>query len=155
MLKSFRELAAQPDAPLRAIPVNARDAVQWLAQAQTKLQDAGHPAISNGTRMDASWDAVLLASMAVACAEGWRVTSDRGHHVVVLEGACHALQLGESRFDELDTLRDWRNRKYRPGYTVDEDELQEAMAWIVPFLADVAGWFDRKHRGLLRRGLAV
>ena len=24
-----------------------------------------------------------------------------------------------------------------------------------PFLADVAGWFDRKHRGLLRRGHAV
>ncbi|MDH0864444.1 hypothetical protein [Mitsuaria sp. GD03876] len=87
MLKSFRELAAQPDAPLRAIAVNARDAIQWLGQAQTKLRDARHPAISNGTRMDASWD-------------------------------------------------------------------DEAMAWVVPFLDDVAAWFEKNHRGLLQRGLA-
>lgn len=154
MLKSFRELAAQPDAPLRPLAVNARDAVQWLAQSQIKLQDARQPLISNGTRMDVSWDAVLLACMAVACAEGWRVTSDRGHHVVVLEGACHALALGDVRFDELDILRDWRNRKYRAGFTVEDSELEEALEWVIAFLSDVARWYESEHRELLRRGLA-
>lgn len=154
MLKSFQELAAQPDAPLRALAVNARDSVHWLEEAQTKLQDAPHPEISSGTRMDASWDAVLQACMAVACAQGWRATSDRGHHAVVLEGACHALGLGDVRFDELDILRDWRNRKYRPGFSVEDGELDEALEWVVAFLDDVAAWFAREHRGLLQRGLA-
>ncbi len=154
MLKSFRELATQLDAPLRPLAVNARDAVQWLAQAQIKLQDARQAVISNGTRMDVSWDAVLLACMAVACAEGWRVTSDRGHHVVVLEGACEAMGLGEIRFDELDILRDWRNRKYRAGFTVEDSELEEALEWVGVFLEDVARWYRAQHRDLLQRGLA-
>ncbi|OWQ90356.1 hypothetical protein CDN99_13420 [Roseateles aquatilis] len=134
--------------------VNARDVVQWLSQSQAKLQDAGQTTISNGTRMDATWDAVLLACMAVACAQGWRMTSDRGHHVVVLEGACHALGLSELRFDELDILRDWRNRKYRAGYSVDTDELAEALEWVAPFLRDVATWFDENHRAMIKRGVA-
>ncbi len=154
MPKSFQELAAGPDAPLKPLAVNARDVVQWLHQAQAKLEDARQPAISNGTRMDAAWDAVLLSCMAVACAQGWRVTSDRGHHAVALEGAAHALAIGERRFDELDILRDWRNRKYRPGYVVETEELNEALDWVAPFLTDVATWFDRQHRGLIQRGVA-
>lgn len=154
MLKSFQELARLPDAPLRALAVNARDVVQWLVESQTKLDDARHPAISNGTRMDAAWDAVLMTCLAVACAQGWRATSDRGHHVVVLEGACQALGLSEARFDELDTLRDWRNRKYRAGHAVDDAELQEALDWVEPFLTEGAEWFGRQHRDLMQRGMA-
>lgn len=30
-------------------------------------------------------DTVLLASLAVACAEGWRATSDKGHHAVLMK----------------------------------------------------------------------
>jgi hypothetical protein len=82
MLKSFRQLAAEPGAPLKSQPENARDVVAWLQQAQVKLQDARQAIVSPGTRMDAAWDAVLLSSLAVACAEGWRATSDRGHHAV-------------------------------------------------------------------------
>ena len=76
--------------------------VAWLQQAQVKLRDARQTIVSPGTRMDAAWDAVLLASLAVACAEGWRATSDRGHHAVAFEGAAHAAGLGQARFDPVN-----------------------------------------------------
>jgi hypothetical protein len=56
-------------------------------------------------------------------------------------------------FDELDTLRDWRNRKYRAGFQVDTDELTEALGLVESFLKTVANWFAEHHAKLLTRGL--
>jgi tellurite resistance protein len=138
---SFQELAAEPGAPLKRQPANGRDAVHWLKQASVKLVDAQQSVISANTRMDAAWDAVLMACLAVACAEGWRATSDKGHHQVVLEGTAAAIGLSQFRLDELDTLRDWRNRKYRAGFNVEPEELAEAIAWVAPFLDEVGAGF--------------
>lgn len=154
MPRSFKQLAAEPDAPLKPQPANARDVVAWLQQAQVKLQDARQAAVSPGTRMDAAWDAVLMTSLAVACAEGWRATSDRGHHAVAFEGAAHAAGLGQARFDALDALRDWRNRKYRAGLVTTADEVTEAVALVEPYLADVATWFATARAAILKQGLA-
>ena len=150
---SFQELAAEPGAPLKRQPANGRDAVHWLKQASVKLADAKQTVISANTRMDAAWDAVLMACLAVACAEGWRATSDKGHHQVVLEGTAAAIGLSQSRLDELDTLRDRRNRKYRAGFNVETMELEEAIAWVSPFLDDVAAWFKRQQAALIKQGL--
>jgi tellurite resistance protein len=151
---SFQELAAEPGAPLKRQPANGRDAVHWLQQASVKLADARQTVISANTRMDAAWDAVLMACLAVACAQGWRATSDKGHHQVVLEGTAATVGLSQSRLDELDTLRDWRNRKYRAGFNVDAEELAEAIAWVEPFLDEVGRWFHREHAALVKQGLA-
>jgi tellurite resistance protein len=151
---SFQELAAEPGATLKRQAANGRDAMHWLQQATVKLADARQTVISANTRMDAAWDAVLMACLAVACAEGWRATSDKGHHQVVLEGTAAALGLAQSRLDELDTLRDWRNRKYRAGFNVEAEELAEAIAWVEPFLEEVGRWFKREKAALVKQGLA-
>jgi hypothetical protein len=154
MLRSFKHLASEPDSPLKPLSANARDVVAWLQAAQVKLQDAQQAVVSPGTRMDAAWDAVLLACLAVACAQGWRATSDKGHHAAVFEGAAQAVGLGQSRFDEIDALRDWRNRKYRAGQFSTIAEVTEAIALVTPFQADVASWFANQHPTLLKQGLA-
>lgn len=153
MLLSFQRLASEPDSPVKQQATNAKDAVSWLKQAQVKLNDAQQSTVSEGTRMDATWDAVLMACLAVACAQGWRLTSDKGHHAAALEGAAQALGLSVNNYDELDTLRDWRNRKYRAGYSVLPDELAEAIELVEPFLITVADWFYQQHAPLLKRGL--
>lgn len=152
-MRSFQTLAAEPGAPLKRQPANGRDAMHWLQQASVKLTDAQQTVISANTRMDAAWDAVLMACLAVACAEGWRATSDKGHHQVALEGTAAAMGLLQSRLDELDTLRDWRNRKYRAGFSVEPRELEEAIAWVSPFLDDVGRWFKREKAALVKQGL--
>jgi hypothetical protein len=153
MLRSFQQIAREPGSRLKREAANARDTVTWLQAAQVKLNDAAQTVVSAGTRMDAAWDAVLLASLAVACAEGWRATSDKGHHAAVFEGAGQAIGLGQGRFDELDTLRDWRNRKYRAGQFSTEAEVGEAIGWVRPFLAEVAAWFAQQHPVLMKQGL--
>jgi hypothetical protein len=153
MLRSFDELAGAPDSPLKPQPANARDVVAWLQAAQVKLQDAHQTVVSPGTRMDAAWDAVLLACLAVACAQGWRANSDKGHHAAVFQGAAQAMRLSQSRFDALDALRDWRNRKYRAGQLTTSAEVDEAIALVKPFQADVARWFADAHPALMKQGL--
>ncbi len=153
MPRSFKQLAAEPGAPLQPLPANARDVVAWLQAAQVKLHDAQQSVVSAGTRMDAVWDAVLLASLAVACAEGWRATSDKGHHATLFEGAAQAMGLGQRRFDEIDALRDRRNRKYRAGQFSIVEEVDEAIALATPFQADVATWFANRHPTLMKQGL--
>lgn len=153
MLRSFERLAQQPDAAIKQQATNAKDVVLWLKQAEVKLNDAQQTSVSEGTRMDAAWDAVLMACLAIACAQGWRVTSDKGHHAVALEGAAQAVSLSVSHFDELDTLRDWRNRKYRAGHEVLPEELAEALAWVKAFMTTVAQWFADHHADLLKRGM--
>ncbi len=154
MLRSFKQLAREPDGPLKPLPPNARDVVAWLQAAQVKLNDAEQTVVSSGTRMDAAWDAVLLTCLAVACAQGWRATSDRGHHATVFEGAAQAMGLGQSRFDELDSLREWRNRKYRAGQFSTAAEVDEGIALVKPFLVDAANWFATQHPVLMKQGMA-
>lgn len=79
MLRSFQRLASEPDSPVKQQATNAKDAVSWLKQAQVKLNNAQQSTVSEGTRMDATWDAVLMACLAVVSAQGWRLTSDKGH----------------------------------------------------------------------------
>jgi hypothetical protein len=155
MLRSFKQLASEPGSPLKAQPVNARDVVAWLQAAQVKLQDAQQLVVSAGTRLDAAWDAVLLACLAVACAEGWRATSERGHHAAALEGAVQAIHLSQRRHDELDALREWRNRKYRAGELSTSQEVEEAIALVTPFQQDVAKWFASAYPGLIKRGMST
>ena len=152
MLRSFKQLASEPDAPLKPLASNARDAVAWLQAAQVKLNDAQQTVISPGTRMDAAWDAVLLACLAVACAQGWRATGEKGHHATVFEGAAQAIGMSQGRFDELDALRDWRNRKYRAGQFSNAAEVEEAIALVTPFQVEVAHWFADRHPVLLKQG---
>jgi len=151
MPRSFKELSTEPGTPLRAQAPNGRDVMAWLQQAQLKLTDAGIAQVSLTTRLDAAYDAVLFCCLAVACAQGWRAGSEKGHHVVVLEGAAQAIGLTESRFDELDTLRDWRSRKYRSGFKVEFSEVDEAIAIATPFLEKVAEWFASHHATLLKQ----
>ena len=152
MLQSFEQLATAPGAPLKRQPANAQDVLAWLEAAQVKLQDAQLAVVSPGTRMDAAWDAVLLACLAVACAQGWRATSDKGHHEAVLQGTVQAVGLSQTRFDELDAMRDWRNRKYRAGQFSTIEEVNEAVALVRPFQADVATWFASRHSILMKQG---
>lgn len=137
MLRSFKQLAGEPDSPLKPQAANARDVVAWLQAAQVKLNDAQQTVVSAGTRMDAAWDAVLLGCLAVACTQGWRATSDKGHHAAVFEGVAQAMGLSQRRFDELDALRDWRNRKYHAGQFSALAEVEEAIALVTPFQGDM------------------
>lgn len=149
ILRSFKQLSAEPGSPLRKQAANGVDVMAWLQQAEVKLKDAGLPAVSPATRMDAAYDAVLFCCLAITCAQGFRAGSEKGHHVAVLEGAAQAVGLTEHQFDELDTLRDWRNRKYRAAFKVELDEVEEAIAIAAPFLSQVAEWFASRHATLL------
>ena len=155
MLKSFKQLAAEPGPPLKSQPANARDVVARLQQAQVKLQDARQTVVSPGTGMDAAWDAALLASLAAWPApRAGAPPADLGHHAMAFEGAAQASGLGQARFDALDALRDWRNRKYRAGLVSTAEEATEAVALAEPYLADVAAWFATAYPALPKQGLA-
>ena len=151
MPQSFQKLSAEPGSALHKQSANGLDVMSWLQLADLKLKDARMAAVSPATRMDAAYDAVLFCCLAVACAEGYRAGSEKGHHAVVIEGAARALGLTMHQHDELDTLREWRNRKYRGGFKVEPTEVDEAITIAAPFLEKVGQWFATKHLALIKR----
>jgi len=56
----------------------------------------------------------------------------------MLEGAAQAIGLSVNNYDEMDTRRDWRNRKYPAGYAVLPEELTEAIELVTSFLGALA-----------------
>jgi len=143
-LNSFADLIKRPGSPLspeRA--VNARQIADWIAAAADKIKDALRKENSSSTRMDAAYDAVLFSALAVASASKYRVSSREGHHIVVLEGAARAIGYTESKFDEVDALREWRNRKYTAGFTARENDIVEAIKTATDFFELAKAWLER------------
>lgn len=142
-LSSFAELIKRPGSPLQPErTVNAQQVADWIAAAEDKLKDASRTENSSSTRMDAAYDAALFAALAVAAASKYRVSAREGHHIVALEGAARAIGYTESRFDEVDSLREWRNRKYTAGFTAKEQDISDAVDTARLFLDMAIAWLE-------------
>lgn len=140
-LSSFEELIKRPGSPLTPErTVNKQQIGEWVRAAGEKINDAGRIENSSSTRMDAAYDAVLFCALAVALASRYRVSSKEGHHVVVLEGAARTIGYTESKFDEVDALRVWRNRKYTAGFTARERDIVEAVKTATQFQELASAW---------------
>ncbi len=131
-------------------PQNLAQIREWLRAADEKLEDAQNGSVSKGTRMDAAYDVVLCCGLAVLSAQGWRASSEPGHHAEVLETMAAALGLRQAQFDELDAVRGWRHRKYRGALSPQDSELKTALDWARRIHERTESWLAANHSRLLR-----
>lgn len=129
---------------------NKRTVQEWLAGAVAKLEDAQRSANSGPTRMDAAYDVLLYCALALFASRGFRITSSPGHHVVALEGMAHLLNLSQSVFDEMDAVREWRNRKYSAAFFVNDQDVKDAIDCARQSLSRTESWFQHNHPDILR-----
>lgn len=151
-LKSFDELSQQVNSPLQPErQINIEQIQDWVREAAGKIDDAQRPENTSSTRMDAAYDAVLFASLAIAQAMKYRVKSKEGHHIVALEGAARAIGYTQAKFDEIDALREWRNRKYSAGFTARLQDMADAVATASAYLSLSVAWLQEKFPQIRER----
>jgi len=126
--RSLEQLARdEPSLVRRERTFNKRTVQEWLAGAVAKLDDAQRSANSGPTRMDAAYDVLLFSALALFASGGFRITSSPGHHAIALEGMAHLLNLSQAVFDEIDAVREWRNRKYAGAFFVSDEDVKDAI----------------------------
>lgn len=120
-----------------------------LRAAVQKYRDSQNVSVSGPTRLDAAYDAILFCALAVFAAQGYRISSRPGHHRIAMEGLAGTLDLGESTYDELETLLDLRNSKYDGFESVDERTLADTLQLSSHVLTTVSNWLGQHHPDLV------
>jgi hypothetical protein len=139
-------------AKVRGVRLAARDKERirvWLKDGVGKLNDSSIPQNTASTRLSAAYDAVLSAALAVINAQGYRVDSSEGHHMIAIEILASSLGYSKLQHEELQVVRESRNQRY-DGLPPNEHQVFEARAWAERVLKDVGQWFLDNQPQLLR-----
>jgi len=117
-----------------------------LTAAARNLRDAAIESASGSARYTCAYTAIMQASQAAMFANGYRPnTSEGGHHMTLVQGLVHTINLGAGRMQVLDTLRRKRNVIDYSGDEPDPSEVREAIAAATRLLDDVTTWLKKVH----------
>lgn len=99
-----------------------------IEAAQSSLQDAKLKTISNESRFDLAYKAIMQMSKAALQAKGYRVlTSKPGHHQLMLQALPLTIGLDKTTLILLDQLRKQRNAIDYSGDLVSDALTSEAI----------------------------
>ena len=123
---------------------------ELLRAAVQKFQDTTVQGVSDPTKFEAAYDAILFAALAVFAAQGYRITAAHGHHRVALEGLVGSLGGSQLLLDELDGLLSIRNEKYTGFVTVRAPDMRLALDHAGRILDDTSHWLQEHYPGMLK-----
>jgi hypothetical protein len=122
------------------------EVARLLASAETSLRDAKRAELSNGSRLDLAYKAIMQAALAVLYANGFRPsTSEPGHQQTTIQTLPKTIGLAADRMTVLDGFRRARNLADYEGGDVEEAKARECAEWGAQLIADVRAWV-RKNR---------
>jgi hypothetical protein len=147
--KPFDLSQAEPNLVRQERTRNRQTIQSQLRAAMQKFKDSQNTSVSGPTRLEAAYDAILMCALAVFAAEGYRISSQPGHHRIALEGLAGTLNLGQGVQDQLEALLDLRNSKYDGFDVVDNTTLKDALDLSQKMLDAVSTWFAKQHPDLL------
>ena len=100
-----------------------------LAAAERNLHDAGVMAVSDETRFDAAYKAIMQCALVGMMASGFRPsTSEPGHHQTMIQTLGDTLGVPSDTWLVLDALRRRRNANDYTGDGVTLDMVDECVA---------------------------
>jgi len=121
-----------------------------LAAAQRNLADANVTEISDETRFDAAYKAVMQAAMLALLANGYRPsTSSVGHHMTMIQSLPKSIGLAKEKMVLLDALRRKRNAADYLGGYVDQASLTACISEAEALLEAVTLWIKTNRPELL------
>ncbi len=118
-------------ARVEGVAADPAAAVRLLEQARRQLADAESPALSPESSFALAYQAALKTLIASLLAQGERVSSGSGGHVVIVREGTRALGLDRELSTRLDRMRRTRHATF-----YDLDEVSAAM--VQSALADTA-----------------
>lgn len=131
----------------------AAEVRRLLAAAERNLHDARVTGISDETRFDASYKAIMQCALVALTASGYRpATNVPGHHQTLIASLSLTLALPNDERLVLDALRKKRNLNDYSGDLIDPESVRESIARAEALLARTQQWLAAHHADLLEDG---
>lgn len=125
---------------LKAETRNVAEVERMLSMAQTRLADAGLPALSPQGRFTSAYNAAHAAALAALRWHGYRSEN----RYTVFQCLAHTLNWPAPRWRVLDAAHQKRNMAEYEGFLeVEESDIAELVALVADLIADVANLFGK------------
>ena len=122
-----------------------------LASAERNLKDARVTGISDETRFDTGYKAIMQCALVALMASGYRpATSVPGHHQTMIASLSLTLVVPKEEWLVLDALRRKRNVNDYSGDPIDSESVRECVARAEALLARTRQWLSAHHAELIR-----
>lgn len=121
-----------------------------LAAAARNLADARVAAVSDETRFDAAYKAIMQMALAAMLASGYRPsTSEPGHHQTLIQSLPLTIGLANDAWVVIDALRRKRNASDYLGDPIEAEALAECVKQAEYIYLVVESWLYQQHLSLL------
>ncbi|MBI3525320.1 MAG: DNA-binding protein [Betaproteobacteria bacterium] len=122
-----------------------------LVAEQRNLADARNEAISDETRFDVAYKAIMQLALAAMMASGYRPsTNELGHHQTMIQSLPLTLDVPNESWVVLDALRRKRNVADYHGDPIEPEAVAECIAQAKALLTATRQWLEVQHPELLR-----
>lgn len=124
-------------------------AIQRLVEAaQRNIKDASLEGLSNETRFDTGYKAIMQLANAALQASGFRtLTSKPGHHQTLIQSLVKTIGIETDRMIVLDALRKQRNVTDYSGDLVEDAAVKECLEQAQDLLVITIAWLKTQGSG--------
>lgn len=137
---------------LKEHQATAAEVQRLLASIDRNLADAANESISDETRFDAGYKAVMRCALAGMLAAGYRPsTSEPGHHQTMIQSLPLTLGLDKDARVVLDALRRQRNASDYTGQPLTTSAMQECINQANSLRRTLLAHLKRTHPGPSKR----
>ncbi|MES2384949.1 MAG: DNA-binding protein [Pseudomonadota bacterium] len=134
------------------LPTTA-EVLRLLAAVERNLADVAVTAISDETRFDAAYKAIMQCALAAMMASGYRPsTGETGHHVTLIQSLPLTLGVDNATWVVLDALRRKRNSNDYTGDVVTPEMVAECAAQANMLHRTLRQHLQKHHPQLLEAG---
>lgn len=135
---------------LKPLETNRDEIARLCAAARCSVQDAHIKGLSDPSRFDLAYKAIMQCAMVAIRANGYRPsTNEPGHHATMIQSLPLTIGLSSERMVLLDALRKKRNLNDYNGDNVSEEETTTCVKAAESLLDDVMAWLKDNHPELL------
>jgi hypothetical protein len=135
---------------VKAHEPSAAEAQRLLAAIRRNLADAEVPNISDETRFDVPYKAVMQCALVAMLSAGYRpATNAPGHHQTMIQSLPLTLGVSNETWVVLDALRRQRNANDYTGQPIAASAVAECLAQAKALEQTVLGHLRAKHPRLL------
>ncbi len=128
---------------------DARQVTDMLAGIERSIVDAKVEAISEETRFDAAYRAIMNCAMVALWANGYRPSkSFPGHHQTMIQSLVKSIGLDTDEMRLLDTFRVKRNAIDYTGEMIDSGSLDECIAAAARLFKLLVRWLESNRADL-------
>lgn len=134
---------------LKAHVFSGVETARILAAAQRNLVDAHVTGISDETRFDVAYKAIMQCAMLGLMAKGYRAaTNVPGHQQTMIQTLPLTLGLANEDWLVLDALRKKRNLNDYSGELIDPESVRECLVRAEWLIARCCAWLDTNYSKL-------